>query len=161
MIGAQSDLLGMGTGGSESVAGEGSGSLTTQLSCRVRSMFGSIAAEGKASVLGSIHPSMDDTTSSELRVGAVPVRSPEHCSMVELNRAHRDRVTHKGGARIRRRSSLRRCRQCSLSFQTLPDGQGRSYQSAPDGQASWPVVRSRRTRKSARGERFLLGQRHY
>ena len=59
MIGAQSDSLGTGAGGSESVAGEGSGSLTTWLSCRVRSMFGSIAAEGKASAVGSIHPSMD------------------------------------------------------------------------------------------------------
>ena len=70
MIGAQSDSLGTGAGGSESVAGEGSGSLTTWLSCKVRSMFGSIAAKGKASVAGSIHPSMDGATGSELRVGA-------------------------------------------------------------------------------------------
>ena len=70
MIGAQSDSIGTGTGGSESVAGEGSGSLTTRLSCKVRSMFGSIAAEGKASGAGFIHPSMDDATGSELRVGA-------------------------------------------------------------------------------------------
>ena len=70
MIGAQSDSLGTGIGGSESVAGEGSSSLTTWLSCKVRSMFGSIAAKGKASVAGSIHPSMDGATGSELRVGA-------------------------------------------------------------------------------------------
>ena len=70
MIGSQSGLIGMGAGGSESVAGEGSDSLTTRLSCKVRSMFGSIAAEGKASVVGSFHPSMDGATSSELRVGA-------------------------------------------------------------------------------------------
>ena len=70
MIGAQSDSTGTGVGGSESVAGEGSGSLTTRLSCKVRSMFGLIAAEGKASVAGSIHPSMDGATGSELRVGA-------------------------------------------------------------------------------------------
>ena len=70
MIGSQSDSLGTGVGGSESVAGEGSGSLTTQLSCRVRSIFGSIATEDKASMVGSIHPSMDGATSSELRVGA-------------------------------------------------------------------------------------------
>ena len=70
MIGAQSNSLGAGAGGSESVAEEGSGSLTTRLSYRVRSMFGSIAAEGKASVAGSIHPSMDGATGSELRVGA-------------------------------------------------------------------------------------------
>ena len=70
MIGAQPDSIGTGAGGSESVAGEGSGSLTTRLSCKVRLMFGSIAAEGKASVAGSIHPSMDGATVSELRVGA-------------------------------------------------------------------------------------------
>ena len=70
MIDAQSDSLGTGAGGSESVAGEESGSLATQLPCRVRSMFGSVVAEGKASVAGSIHPSMDGATGSELRVGA-------------------------------------------------------------------------------------------
>ena len=70
MIGAQSDSIGTGAGGSESVAGERSGSLIIRLSCKVRSMFGSIATEGKASVVGSIHPSMDGATGSELRVGA-------------------------------------------------------------------------------------------
>ena len=70
MIGAQPDSIGTGAGGSESVVGEVSGSLTTRLSRRVRSMFGSIAAEGKASVVGSIHPSMDGAIGSELRVGA-------------------------------------------------------------------------------------------
>ena len=70
MIGAQPDSIGTGAGGSESVAGEGSGSLTTRLSCKVRSMFGSIADEGKASVAGSIHPSVDGATGSELRLGA-------------------------------------------------------------------------------------------
>ena len=70
MIGAQSDSLGTGAGGSESVAGEGSGSLSTWILCKLRSMFGFIAAEGKASVAGSIHPSMDGATGSELRVGA-------------------------------------------------------------------------------------------
>ena len=71
MIGAQSDSIGTGAGGSESVAGEGSGSLATRLSCRVRLMFGSIADGGKASVAGSIHPPMDGAAGSELRVGAV------------------------------------------------------------------------------------------
>ena len=70
MIGAKSDSLGTGAGDSEPVAGEGSGSLTTRLSCRVRSMFGSIAAEDKAFVVGSIHPSMDGATGFKLRVGA-------------------------------------------------------------------------------------------
>ena len=76
MIGAQSDSIGTGAGGSESVAGERSGSLTIRLSCKVRSMFGTIAAEGRASVVGSIHPCMDGATGSELRVGAAAVRSP-------------------------------------------------------------------------------------
>ena len=71
MIGAQSDSIGTGRGGPESVAGEGSGSLTTRLSCRVRSMFGLIADEDKASMAGSIHPSMDGAIDSELRVRAV------------------------------------------------------------------------------------------
>ena len=70
MINAQLDSLGTGIGGSESVAGERSGSLSTRLSCRVRSMFGSIADGGKASVARSIHPSMDGATGFELRVGA-------------------------------------------------------------------------------------------
>ena len=64
MIGAQSDSLGTGASSSESVAREGSDSLTTRLSCKVRSMFDSIAAEGKASMAGSIHPSMDGATGS-------------------------------------------------------------------------------------------------
>ena len=71
MIGAQSDSIGTGAGGSESVAEEGSDSLTTRLSCKVRSMFGSITAEGKASVAGSIHPALDGAIGFDLRVGAV------------------------------------------------------------------------------------------
>ena len=70
MIGAQSDSIATGAGGSESVAGEGSDSLTTRLSCKAGSMFSSIAAEGKASVAGLIHPSVEGATGSELRVGA-------------------------------------------------------------------------------------------
>ena len=69
MIGAQSNSIGMGAGGSESVIGEGSEILTTRLSCKSRSMFGSIAIEGKASMAGSIHPSAEGATGSELRVG--------------------------------------------------------------------------------------------
>ena len=71
MIGAQSDSIGTGAGGSESVAGEESDSSASRLSRRVRSVFGSIAAEDAASVAGSIHPSLDGATGSELRVGAV------------------------------------------------------------------------------------------
>jgi len=70
MIGAQSDSIGTGAGDSESVGEEGSGSLTTRLSCKVRSMFGSIATEGKAFVAGSIHLSTEGATGSELRAGA-------------------------------------------------------------------------------------------
>ena len=71
MIGTQLDWLGIGVGDSESVSGERSGSLSTRLSCRVRSIFGSIAVENTASVAGSIHPSMDGAIGSELRVEAV------------------------------------------------------------------------------------------
>ena len=70
MIGAQLDSTRTGAGGSESMAGEGSGSLSTRLSCKVRSMFGSIAAEGKASVVGSIHLSSDGTICSGMKAGA-------------------------------------------------------------------------------------------
>ena len=70
MISAQSDSIGTSVGGSESVVGEGSSSLSTRLLCKVRSMFGLIAAEGKASVAGSIHPSAEGATGSESRVGA-------------------------------------------------------------------------------------------
>ena len=65
MIGAQSHSIGTGAGGSESVAGEEFGSLTTRLSGKLRSMFGSIAAEDMTSVTGSIH-----ATGSELRLRA-------------------------------------------------------------------------------------------
>ena len=64
------DSIGTGVGGSESVARERSGSLTIRLSCKGRTIFGSIAAKSKASMVGSIHPSMDGATGSELRVGA-------------------------------------------------------------------------------------------
>ena len=70
MIGTQSDSIGMGAGGSESVAGEGSGSLTTRLSCKVRSMFGSIAIETAAPEAVSNHPSSIGAVGYELRVGA-------------------------------------------------------------------------------------------
>ena len=70
MIGAQSDSIGTGIGGLESMAGEGSGSLSTRLSRKVRSMFGLIAAKGTASVTGSIHSSTDGETGFELRDGA-------------------------------------------------------------------------------------------
>ena len=71
MIGAQSDSIGTGAGGSESVAGEESGSSASRLPRRVRSILDSIAAENAASVAGSIYPSMDGAIGSELRVGAV------------------------------------------------------------------------------------------
>ena len=70
MIDAQPDSLGTGAGGSESVAREGSGSLTTRLSCRVRSMFSSIAARIAAPEAVSIHPFSIGAVGSELRVEA-------------------------------------------------------------------------------------------
>ena len=70
MIGAQLDSIGTGAGGSTSVAGEESGSLASRLSWRVRSILGSITNENAASVAGSIHPSLEGTIGSKLRVGA-------------------------------------------------------------------------------------------
>ena len=70
MIGAQPDSIGTGTGGSESVAGEVSGSSTTRLLCKVKLMFDSIAVETAAPEAVSNHPSLIGTVGSELRVGA-------------------------------------------------------------------------------------------
>ena len=58
MIGAQSDSIGTGAGGSESVAGDKSGGLVTRISLEVESMFSSNADENAASGAGSIHPSL-------------------------------------------------------------------------------------------------------
>ena len=68
MIDAQSGAIGRGAEGSES--GEESGSLESRASQRIGLVFGSIAVENAASMAGSIPPSVDGATGSELRVGA-------------------------------------------------------------------------------------------
>ena len=69
MIGAQSDSIGTDAGGSEPVAGDESKGLETQVSSEVKSVFGSIATGCAASMVGSIHPSSDDTICSGLKAG--------------------------------------------------------------------------------------------
>ena len=69
MIGAQSDSTGTDAGGSESMAGDESNGSATRDSEEVKSVFGSIATGCAASMVGSIHPSSEDTICSGLRVG--------------------------------------------------------------------------------------------
>ena len=68
MIGAQSDSVEGGVGGSES--GEESGTLESRASQGTRSVFGSIAVEVAAPEAVSSHPSSICAAGSELRVGA-------------------------------------------------------------------------------------------
>ena len=68
MIGAQSDSIGRGAGGSDS--GEESGTLESRASQRTRLVFGSIAIEIAAPEVASSHPSSIGAVGSELRVGA-------------------------------------------------------------------------------------------
>ena len=68
MIGAQSDLIGRGVGGSESE--KESDTLESRAAQRVRLVFGSIAVETAAPEVVSNHPSSIGAVSSELRVGA-------------------------------------------------------------------------------------------
>ena len=64
MIGAQSDSIGTGTGGLESIIGDDSEGPMTQTSLEAKSVFRSIADACAASVVGSIHPSSDGTVCS-------------------------------------------------------------------------------------------------
>ena len=68
MIGAQSDLIGRGAGGSES--GEGSGATESRASQRTGLVFGSIAIEIAAPEVASNRPSSTSAVGSELVVGA-------------------------------------------------------------------------------------------
>ena len=68
MIGAQSDLIGGGAGGSES--GEESGTSESRALQRTRSVFGSIAVEVAAPEAVSSHPSLICAAGSILRIGA-------------------------------------------------------------------------------------------
>ena len=67
MIGAQSDSIGGGAGGSES--GEESGTLESQASEGTKSVFGSIVVEVAAPEAVSNHPSSIYAAGSESRVG--------------------------------------------------------------------------------------------
>ena len=68
MIGAQSDLVGGGAGGSESE--KESGTLESRAAQRIMLVFGSIAVETAAPEVVSSHPSSIGAAGSELRVGA-------------------------------------------------------------------------------------------
>ena len=68
MIGAQSDSIGRGAGGSESR--KESGTLESRASQRIRLVFGSITVETAAPEAVSNHPSSIGAVASELRVGA-------------------------------------------------------------------------------------------
>ena len=68
MIGAQSDSIGRGAGGSESE--KESGTLESRVAQRVRLVFGSIAVETAAPEAVSNHPSSTSAVGSELKVGA-------------------------------------------------------------------------------------------
>ena len=68
IIGAQSDSIGRGAGGSESE--KESGTLESRAAQRVRQVFGSIAIETAAPEAVSNHPSSIGAVGSELRVGA-------------------------------------------------------------------------------------------
>ena len=68
MIGAQSDSIGRGVGGSESE--KESGTLESWAVQRIMLVFGSIAVETAAPEAVSNHPSSIGAVGSELRVGA-------------------------------------------------------------------------------------------
>ena len=68
MIGAKSDSIGRGAGGSES--GEESGTLESRALQRTRLIFGSIAVEIAAPGAVSNRPSPTGAVGSELMVGA-------------------------------------------------------------------------------------------
>ena len=68
MIGAQSDSIGRGAGGSESE--KGSDTLVSRVAQRIMLVFGSIAVETAAPEAVSNHPSSIGAVGSELRVRA-------------------------------------------------------------------------------------------
>ena len=68
MIGAQSDSIGGGAGGSESE--KESGTLESRAAQRIMLVFGSIAVETAAPEAVSSHPFSIGAVGSELRVGA-------------------------------------------------------------------------------------------
>ena len=116
IIGAQSDSIGRGAGGSES--GKESGSSESQVMQSAGLAFGSIAFEIEAPEVTSNCSSSIGAIGSELGVGTDACVASRTLSGAELDHAPRDSAARLAVARTRRRSSLRRCQPCSLSFQT-------------------------------------------
>ena len=156
MIGAQSDSIGTGARGSEPNAGDKSGGPVTQISLEVESVFGSNANECAAFEVGSIHRPRMARSAPDPRPERLQVQFPEYGPMTDLSHVHRRDRERLPWSRIHRSSSLHGCPRHSSSSQIRPDGQGHSCRSAPDGQASWPVVRSRRIGRSVREKNFTL-----
>ena len=115
IIGAQSDSIGRGAGGSES--GEESGTSESRALQGTGMVFGSISVEIVAPEAVSSHSSSIGKVGFELRVGRTLVRPPGHCSAAELDHARRDSAACLAVARIRQGSSPRGCQTCSLNFQ--------------------------------------------
>ena len=88
MIGAQSDSIGRGAGGSESE--KESDTLESWAVQSIRLVFGSIAVETAAPEAVSSHPSLIGAVGSELRVGADAGAALGYCSAAELGHTHRD-----------------------------------------------------------------------
>ena len=97
IIGAQSDSIGRGAGGSE--FGEESGPSGSRVTRSAGLVFGSIAFEIAAPEAASNHSSSIGAVGSELRVGMMCVRPPGHCSAAELDHAHRDSAARSAVAR--------------------------------------------------------------
>ena len=70
MTGAQSNSIGTDVRGSDPVARDESGGPVTQISLEVESVFSSNTDEYVASVVGSIHPFLDDVICLGFRFGA-------------------------------------------------------------------------------------------
>ena len=71
MIGAQSNSMGMDARGPEPMTEDKFGGPETQITLGAESVFGSNAEECVASGAGSIHPSLEGTTCSGTRSGAI------------------------------------------------------------------------------------------
>ena len=116
IIGAQSDSIGRGAGGSE--FGEESGSFESWATRSAGLAFGSIAFNVAAPEVTSNRSSSIGAIGSELGVGTDACAASRTLSGAELDHAPRDSAARLAVARARRRSSLRGCQQCSLSFRT-------------------------------------------
>ena len=109
--------MGMDARGPEPTTEDKSGGPETQISLGAESVFGSNTDECAVSGAGSIHPSSEGTTCSGTKSGAVAGAMFRIMSNDRSGHARHGRSALLTWARIRRRSSLRGCRQCSLGFQ--------------------------------------------